>query len=123
MQEEILIMKGARTSWHPRFLGRAKIYLQQACFPRRDVENGDLKVLHLCLQSCQRVTRTPNNRTIPAIYSFLLLTASPYKMTSRIYEPVNLLVTGQEDIYLLDGSCNIIENMDCMFRMLIQYSV
>jgi hypothetical protein len=24
---------------------------------------------------------------------------------------------------LLDASCNIIENMDCMFRILIQYSV
>ena len=123
MQEEILIIKGARTSWHPRLLGQAKISLQQASIPRRDAEKEDLKVLHLCLQGCQRVTRTPNNRTIPAIYSFLLINEKPYKMTSRIYEPVNLLVTGQEDIYLLDGDCNIIENMNCMFRILIQYSI
>jgi hypothetical protein len=125
MKEEVIIVRGGSSTWHPRFLGQAKMTLQQAIIPSResrDVEKENQKILHLCLQSCQRLTKTVKNRGIPALYSFLLKNEKPFKMTSTIHEPVDLLITGYEDIYLMDDECNIIENLDCIFRLLIQYT-
>ena len=116
----MIIIRGGKTVWQPRYLGKAKMTLQQAIIPARDVGKEN-QILHLCTQSCQRATRTANNRQIPAIYSFLLKNEKTYKMLSYNYEAVNLLITDYDEIYLMDDECNIVENMDCIFRLLVQY--
>jgi hypothetical protein len=117
MIQEVLLLMGHQVKWKPRILGQASVRVEQVSFPKR---NRDLKVIHLCLSSCQRQTIT-NDKIIPAIYTFFFKNMDLYQTMIHSSENVPLLVTGNDEFYLLDEQCNQITDIDPVFRIIVEY--